>query len=77
MSNPKLKSENYQNFGGINSKASPYLTSPIEFLDIINFDFQTPGSLCERWGSTQYIGQTFAGKISSLTEYVKLMVQAI
>lgn len=72
MSNPKFKVENYTNLGGINSKYSPHLTSPLEFLDIKNFDFQTPGSLTQRWGSTQYIGQTFVGKILTLSEYEKL-----
>jgi len=72
MSNPKFKVENYSNLGGINSKFSPHLTSPLEFLDIKNFDFQTPGSLTQRWGSTQYIGQTLAGKITALSEYQKL-----
>jgi hypothetical protein len=68
----KLKNESYTQFGGINSKSSPYATSPLEFLDIINFDFQTPGSLTQRWGSTQYVTQTFAGPITALTEYSKL-----
>ena len=72
MSNPKFKVENYQNLGGINSKFSPHLTTPLEFLDIKNYDFQTPGSLSQRWGSTQYMGQTLAGKITALSEYQKL-----
>lgn len=72
MSNPKMKSENYQNFGGINAKASPYVLTPMEFLDLQNFDFQTPGSLAQRWGSTQYMGQTFAGQITALTEFQKI-----
>lgn len=72
MSNQKIKSENYQEFGGINSKVSPYVTGPMEFLDLVNLDFQTPGSLSQRWGSTQYIGQTYAGPIRSLFEYSKL-----
>ncbi len=68
MANEKIKSENYQQFGGINSHWSPYVLSPLEFLDIVNFDFQTVGSLTQRWGSTQYFGQTFPGPIKSLTE---------
>lgn len=72
MPHPKLKSENYQNFGGINSKASPYILGPHEFLDINNFDFSTPGSLTKRWGTTQYIGTTFTGKITALYEYERL-----
>ena len=72
MSNQKFKIENYQNVGGINSKFSPHLLTPIEFMDIKNYDFQTPGSLTQRWGSTQYMGQTLAGKITALSEYQKL-----
>lgn len=72
MSNPKFKVENYQNLGGINSKYSPMLTGPMEFLDIKNFDFQFPGDITQRWGSTQYMGQTLAGKITALSEYQKL-----
>jgi hypothetical protein len=72
MSNPKFKVENYSNLGGINSKFSPHLTSPLEFLDIKNFDFQTPGELSQRWGTTQYMGQTMAGKITALSEFQRL-----
>lgn len=72
MSNQKLKTENYQNFGGINQKISEYLTSPLEFLDIKNFDFQFPGQLTQRWGSTQYVTQTFGSPISALYEFTRL-----
>jgi hypothetical protein len=72
VSNQKLKVENYSNFGGINSKFSPHLTTPMEFMDIKNYDFQTPGSLTQRWGATQYMGQTLAGKITALSEYQRL-----
>ena len=72
MSNEKLKSENYSNMGGINSKLSTYDTGPMEFLDIINLDFQRPGALTQRWGSTMYVGQTFSGQIQSLYEYLQL-----
>jgi hypothetical protein len=44
----------------------------LEFLDIINFDFQTPGSLCQRWGSTQYVSQNFGVPVKALFEYSKL-----
>lgn len=74
MPNSKFKSENYQNFGGINSKASPYLTGPHEFLDLKNFDFQIPGSLSSRWGSTQHIqsAANFTGSINALYEFNRL-----
>ena len=72
MSNQKFKAENYQNIGGINLKSSVYLTGPMEFLYLENVDFQTPGALTQRWGSTMYLGQTFATKPTSISEYSKL-----
>lgn len=72
MANTKLKSENYNSLGGINSKVSAYLNSPLEFLDIKNFDFQTPGALTQRWGSTQYVSQNFSGPITYLDEFQRL-----
>lgn len=69
----KLKEEHYKNFGGINTRISPYIEGPHEFLDIVNFDFQTPGSLTQRWGTTTYTnGQSFFGQVHSLFEYAKL-----
>lgn len=72
MSNPKLKNENYQLMGGINAKFSLYDLSPMEFLDIKNFDFQTPGAHSARWGSTQYVTQTFGSPINSIFEFSRL-----
>lgn len=72
MANPKLKAEQYANLGGIDTKVSPYITGPLEFLDLQNWDFQTPGALTQRWGSTQYVGQTFAGPIVSMFEFGRL-----
>lgn len=72
MADPKIKSENYQNFGGINEKYSPYVLGPMEFMDLKNFDFQTPGSLTGRWGSTMYLGQTYPGQIASMAEFTRL-----
>jgi hypothetical protein len=71
MPHARFKSENYENFGGINAKASPYLTGPREFLNIVNYDFSTPGGLTGRPGSTQFFGTTFAGGVNFLTEFVK------
>lgn len=72
MPTPKLKAERYSNFGGINTKVSPYQNSALEFLDIKNFDFQTPGALSQRWGSTQYTTQNFGAPITSLYEFERL-----
>ncbi len=59
----------YKNFGGINSKISPYLNSQLEFLNLENIDFQIPGSLSKRWGSTQYFGASLSGKVNGLYEF--------
>jgi hypothetical protein len=72
MSNEKLKSENYTNLGGLNVKSSPYVLNQMEFLQLINFDFQEPGALNIRWGSTMYMGQTFPGQINSIFEFARL-----
>ncbi len=68
----KIKQESYNSLGGINNKVSQYLNSPVEFLNLENLDFQIPGSLSERWGSTYYVGQTLIGKITGLQEYVRV-----
>lgn len=67
MSNEKLKSENYQAFGGINSKFSPYSLGPMEFLDLVNVDFHVPGSLSQRWGTTLHISAS--GPVTGLYEF--------
>jgi hypothetical protein len=72
LSNQKLKSENYQQFGGINNKISPYDNTAFEFIDIRNMGFQTPGALTQRWGSTQYVTQTFPSPITGLWEFTRL-----
>jgi hypothetical protein len=70
--NQKLKSENYMGLGGINVKFSPYITGPMEFLDLQNLDFQMPGAHTQRWGSTMYVGQTLSGRVNALTEFSRL-----
>lgn len=52
MAYEKLKKEQYENIGGINTKASVYVTGEREVLDIVNYDFSTPGALTPRWGMT-------------------------
>lgn len=68
----KIKSENYSGFGGINTKVSPYNTGAHEFLDLVNYNFKTPGSLTQRNGSTQYIGATVTGRITGIYEFERL-----
>ena len=52
MAYNKMKAEKYSNVGGINQKASTYVTGDNEFLDLENYDFQIPGALNKRWGFT-------------------------
>ncbi len=67
----KMKEERYRAFGGINTKVSQYLNGPMEFLSLENYDFQTPGSLTERWGSTQYFGASLTAKVNGLYEFTQ------
>jgi hypothetical protein len=75
-----MKSESYQNLGGINSKISPYDNSVMEFRDISNMDFQIPGSLQSRQGTATFItGQSFSigvtlypGPIGGIFEFSNL-----
>lgn len=71
MAIPTNKTEEYQNLGGKNSKASPYMLQNSEVLDILNFSFIAPGAYTPRPGTTPLItGQTFA--ITSFTEFSRL-----
>lgn len=67
----KSKIQRYQNLGGINSKVSQYLTGDMEWLSLENVDFQQPGSLTKRWGSTQYFGQSLTEKICGIYEFIQ------
>lgn len=61
MSYPKIKVEQYANIGGINRKASVYVTGEKEVLSLINLDLSIPGALKRRPGLTNAIsGQTIA-----------------
>lgn len=71
MAFPPLKSEQYQNLGGKNAKASAFMLGTNEVLDILNFSFITPGSYVPRPGTTPLIsGFTYA--INSFTEFAQL-----
>ncbi len=65
----KIKTASFTNFGGINTKTSPYLLGQNEFTNLVNIDFQMPGSLTKRWGSTMYVGTTLSTKIVGLYEF--------
>lgn len=72
MPEPKLKSENYTNLGGINTKVSEYITGDFQFLDLKNYTFERPGSLTKRTGFTQYVGATVTGRFTGVYEFEKL-----
>ncbi len=67
----KIKTSSFQNLGGISNKISPYLVQQTEFTNLVNVDFQQPGSLTKRWGSTMYVGTTLSTKITGAYEFVQ------
>lgn len=68
---PKIKQENYSNFGGINQKASLYLTNNNDCLNLLNVAFTSPGALNSMPGSAQYVPTSVAGDITGIYEYAK------
>ena len=71
MPYPKLVSQNYNNLGGVNEKASEYTTQRTQFLKLFNVDFRVPNALTKRDGSTQMISAGASFPITSLTEYIR------
>lgn len=51
----KLKDENYNNLGGINVKASDYMTANNQFLDLRNYCFERIGALQSRHGTSDFL----------------------
>lgn len=72
MPEERIKTESYANIGGINRKASRYVTGENDSLDLFNLDFQIPGSLNQAPGSAPWAGFSVAGPITGLYEYEKL-----
>ena len=72
MAYPKYKNENYTNFGGINTKASPYANQRTEFRNIENMNFQLIGSLSQRRGTTLFTSASVAGRINGIYEFQRL-----
>jgi len=64
MAYQKNKDENYDNKGGINDKASKYLTQKGQFLDIRNYSFDKIGALVSR------PGQDYGASINGTTYLV-------
>lgn len=50
----KIKDENYQNLGGMNTKVSQYITGDKEILNLRNFTFVKPGAWTSRPGTEKY-----------------------
>ena len=71
MSLPPIKTEQYQNIGGINRKASPFMTGTNEALEVLNFDYTKPGAYTTRPGTTPIISG-FTGAINSFYEFSRL-----
>lgn len=69
---PKIKQENYSNFGGINQKASSYITPNNDVLNLQNYAFSFPGALNNMPGSAQYVPGGVAGPVTGIYEYSKL-----
>jgi hypothetical protein len=66
----KLKSEYYSNLGGVNTKASRYITGRQQALDLRNYSLSSRvGSLTSRCGSTFLIGSTFVGEIGGVYNF--------
>lgn len=72
MADNKPTDNNPKMLGGVNLKASEYNLSKAEFLNIRNLDFDVPGALQKRPGSTQAIVAAVGGPIQALHEFVKL-----
>lgn len=72
MAQQKKKTELYQNVGGINTKASPYVNDLVEARDLRNLNFSQPGAWTKRPGTELYSGATVSGKITGGIEYEKL-----
>lgn len=70
MAYEKNKNENYDNRGGINDKASKYLTQQGQFLDLRNYAFDRVGDLVSRPGISEYasfpIGTYLAGPYNTV-----------
>lgn len=54
MAYEKLKDENYKNLGGINIKASEYMTGENQVLNLRNYTFDRPGAWKSRPGYTGF-----------------------
>lgn len=72
MPEPKDKSENYSNLGGVNRKISPYITPDNNMLTVENLDFRTTGSLSTTPGITQFSTRSATTMINGIVDFFSL-----
>lgn len=72
MAYPETKLEQYVNLGGMNTKASKYITPEGQALRIVNMDFTTPGAWTKVPGTTQFLGATVSGSIGGFFQFSRL-----
>lgn len=68
----KIPTSHYENLGGMNEKTSKYVTGMMEFLQLINYDLNTPGAISKRPGSTQFLFAGTSGAITNMYEFQRL-----
>lgn len=69
MEYEKLKSENYTNLKGVNTKKSQYITGTMEFLNLQNVDNHSVGALSSIPGSTLYTQGSSFNAITGLSDF--------
>ncbi len=72
----KLKLEFYKNVGGLNQKASEYITGTNQVLNLINFTYERPGAFISRPGQEVWASlatSTYGALPSGLYEYGNLL----
>jgi hypothetical protein len=72
MGYPEQKQESYTNLGGMNTKASRYITPEGQAIRLVNFDSTKPGAWTKVPGTTQYIGATVSGSVGGVFQFSRL-----
>lgn len=72
MGYPEIKLESYLNLGGMNTKASRYITPAGQALRLVNMDFTKPGAWTKVPGSTMYLSETVSGSIGGINQFARL-----
>lgn len=69
MAYQKMKKEQYFNVGGIDTRASVYITDDKTVLNLVNFDLQTNGAYTQRPGTTSVIIAIVDANTASMIPY--------